>query len=299
MSTTSRTGSMSSSSLLSVYPHLTHRDRQLLHLLDHHQVFTTDQIHRLFFSAERTCQLRLLRLRRLELVERFRFSRPEGGSFPWYWTLGLLGARLEAAAHKQPAPTARAHRQQLERLSANPRLLRLRDTNELFVRLAHHARDHPGAVLRRWWPEHRTTQEFQTIAPDGHGLWSHGQTTVGFFVECDRGTEPHHRVAAKLGGYKRLVTNDGPRYPILLWLTNPDREQRLHHTLAGQVGALTVATTTIDRDPAEPVWWPVGGHDRVHLHELPSHHGRASAANPNFRDGHLLLEEMFIDQPAT
>lgn len=285
------------SDLLSVLPHVTTRDRQILQLLDDHQVLTTGQLHRLFFLAERTCQIRLAELRELRLLERFRFGRPDGGTYPWHWTLGANGARFQAAVHLRPPPTERATRLHLDRLAANPHVPHLVASNELFIGLAHHARRHTETTLRRWWSERRTTQEFQTINPDGHGLWRHNQTTVGFFVECDRGTEPHHRVAGKLAGYQRLATNDGPRYSILLWLTNPDREQRLHHSLTGQVGSLTVATTTIDRNPAEPVWLPVGGHIRVGLHELPSNHGRASAANPNFHDGNLFLEETFLDQP--
>ena len=46
-------------SLLAIYPHITPRDRLLLQLLDDHQVLTTGQIHRMLFTARRTCQLRL------------------------------------------------------------------------------------------------------------------------------------------------------------------------------------------------------------------------------------------------
>ncbi|MEU5943775.1 replication-relaxation family protein [Micromonospora sp. NPDC047548] len=51
-----------SASLLTIYPHITSRDRLLLQLLDDHQVLTTDQIHRMLFLARRTCQIRLSEL---------------------------------------------------------------------------------------------------------------------------------------------------------------------------------------------------------------------------------------------
>jgi hypothetical protein len=287
------------SGLLDVYPHLTLRDRQLLALLDDHQVLTTDQVHRLLFQARRTCQLRLAELRQLGLVQRFRYARPHGGTYPWHWTLGIVGARFQAAVYQQNPPTDRAHRQLVERLSANPHLNHLIATNELFVRLAAHARSHPDTRLRRWWSEQRCTQLFQTVAPDGHGLWSVGAATVGFFVECDRRTESHRRVLGKLDGYQRLATNDGPRYPVLFWLSSPEREAALQAALRQRRSAVPVATTTHTSDPAGRVWLTPDRTQRVGLHELASFHGRDTAANPNFRDGELVLDEHGFLQPAT
>lgn len=276
---------------LSIYPHITTRDRQLLQLLDDHLVLTTSQIHQLLFRARRTCQVRLNELRQLGLVERFRFSRPDGGSFPWHWTLGHEGQRFQAAAVGIPEPTARASRQRIVRLSANPNLAHLVTTNEFFVRLAAHARSHRDTRLRRWWSERRATQEFQKVRPDGHGLWSVGERTVGFFLECDQGTEPHNRVTAKLESYARLAAGDGPSYPVLLWLNSIEREQYLHAALRRNRSGVPIATATQDSDPAALVWLPADGFARVRLVDLPSFHGRESAANPNFRDGALHLDE--------
>ncbi|KAB1116840.1 hypothetical protein F6X54_10170 [Micromonospora aurantiaca] len=278
-----------SSGLLAIYPHITSRDRLLLQLLDDHQVLTTDHIHRMLFLARRTCQLRLGELAALGLLERFRFARAGGGSYPWHWTLGHHGHRFQAAAHRRPEPTVRASRQSIDRLSANPRLTHLLTTNEFFVRLAVHARRHPQARLDRWWSETMTTKQFRTITADGHGLWSVADTTVGFFLEADTGTEPLGRLVAKLDRYAHLIRRGGPQYPVLFWLGGEQREEHLHRLLRDRRVSVPVATATHATDPTEPVWLPGGATSRVRLIELPSDHGQAVADNPNYDDGVFVL----------
>ncbi|MFF0123766.1 replication-relaxation family protein [Micromonospora arida] len=272
-------------SLLSIYPHITSRDRRLLQLLDDHQVLTTDQIHRMLFLARRTCQIRLGELAALGLLDRFRFARAGGGSHPWHWILGHQGHRFQAAAHRRPEPTVRTSRQSVDRLSANPNLTHLLMANEFFVRLTVHARQHPQARLDRWWSETTTTKQFRTITADGHGLWSVAEATVGFFLEADTGTEPLGRVVAKLDRYAQLIRRSGPRYPVLLWLSSEQREEHLHQLLRCPRGDVPVATATHDADPTEAVWLPAGATGRVRLAELPSDHGQPVADNPNYDDG--------------
>jgi hypothetical protein len=271
-------------SLLSIYPHITPRDRLLLQLLDDHHVLTTGQIHRMLFIARRTCQLRLNELAVLGLVERFRFARVGGGSQPWHWALGHNGHRFQAAAHQRDEPTPRASNQRVQRLSANPRLPHLLLTNEFFVRLTENTRRHPDTRLDRWWSEQVTTKQYRTITADGHGIWSTGVATVGFFLEADTGTEPLGRLVAKLDRYARLVRRGGPNYPVLFWLGTEQREEHLHRLLPGQHAAATVATSTHTADPAARVWLARGATSRVTLAELPSDHGQPVAENPNFDD---------------
>ncbi|MFE9695194.1 replication-relaxation family protein [Micromonospora sp. NPDC005806] len=278
-----------STGLLAIYPHITSRDRRLLQLLDDHQVLTTDQIHRMLFHARRTCQIRLGELAALGLVDRFRFARAGGGSQPWHWTLGHQGHRFQAAAHQRPEPTLRASRQTVHRLSANPHLTHLLTANEFFVRLTAYAREHPEARLDRWWSETTTTKRFRTITADGHGLWSVGDATVGFFLEADTGTEPLGRVAAKLDRYAQLTHRGGPRYPVLFWLGSEQREEHLHQLLHTRRDDVPAATATRNGDPGEAVWLPVGATSRVRLPDLPSDHGQPVADNPNYGDGVFVL----------
>ncbi|MFR9778402.1 replication-relaxation family protein [Micromonospora sp. MS34] len=229
-------------SLLTIYPYITSRDQQLLQLLDDHQVLTTDQVHRMLFHARRTCQIRLGDLYGLGLLDRFRFARDGGGSQPWHWTLGHHGHQFQAAAHQRPEPSLRTSRQTVQRLSANPHLNHLLTANELFVRLTADARHHHGARLDRWRSESMATKQFRTITADGHGLWSAGDATVGFFLETDTGTEPLGRVVAKLDRYAQLIRRGGLRYPVLFWLGGEHREEHLHRLLRGEHDGVSVAT---------------------------------------------------------
>lgn len=281
----------STTRLLAIYPHLTERDRHLLALLAAHHVLTTDQVHRLMFHALRTCQIRLAGLRKLGLLERFRFAHPGGGSQPWHWTLGRAGAWFQAAATGTSAPTERAHRETVLRLSASPNLGHLVATNEFFVRLHHHSRHHPDTRLDRWWSEPEAAARFPGIRPDGHGVWTRAGRTVGFHLECDRGTEGLARLVAKLEAYHRLAYSGGPNYPVLFWLPGPRREAHLQQALRRQLPQVPVATATSGGDPAGAVWLPVDGWRRTRLAELPATHGEPSAANPNWRHGHLDLTD--------
>jgi hypothetical protein len=293
-----------SRSPLAAHPHLTRRDRDLLTLLEEHQVMTSEQLTRIFFTHRRTCQLRLDLLRGLDLLDRFRFARPFGGTEPWKWVLGYAGARFQAAAAARPAPTERAHREHLLRLSANPSLDHLLTTNEFFARLHHTARTGQsgvdagdggepahGARVGRWWSEQAATARFPGIQPDGHGLWTAHGRTVGFHLECDLGTENLSRLTAKLAGYARLAATGGPTYPVLFWLPSTERETNLQELLRADPPPVSVATATHDTDPAEAVWLPVDGWQRLGLHDLPSDHGPEVAGNVNWVDGHLDLTD--------
>lgn len=275
--------------MLAFYAHLTERDLHILELLDEHRVLTTDQIARLHFTAVRTCQIRLRQLQHLGLLERFRYARTGGGGDPWHWTLGLYGARFMAGTLARPIPTERAHRDQLLRLSTYINLRHLRETNEFGVRLAQHARADPQTQLRRWWSERTTAARFRGIHPDAHGLWEVSGRLVGWFLECDMGTESLPRLVAKLDAYENLSRTDGPAYPVLFWLPGTIREANLQRALRRDQPVVPVATTTHDTDPAGPVWLTVGGRRRILLADMPSNHGRPVAGNPNWIDGHLDL----------
>jgi hypothetical protein len=274
---------------LALHHRMTPRDRHLLAQLDQHLVLTTDQIHRLHYRALRTCQIRLHELYTLGLLDRFRFARLYGGSEPWHWVLGLHGARFQAGATGRPAPTLRAHRDQIVRLTARPRLPHLLATNEFFVRLAFTARIDQRVRLDRWWSERTTTAKFLRIRPDAHGLWTARGRTVGWFLETDMGTEPLTRVVAKLPAYEQLAASGGPAYPVLFWLPNADRESHLQQALRQRLPEVPVATATHEVDPADAVWLPIDGWQRMALPDLPTDHGLNTAGNPNWIDGHLDL----------
>jgi hypothetical protein len=277
--------------LLAIYPHLTDRDLRLLGLLYDHQVLTTDQVTRLLFGNERTCQVRLGRLEALGLLTHFRFHRLGGGSYGYRWLLDHDGQRFCAARAGEPEPAAKASAARVTSLSASPRLNHLLAVNEFFVRLANHARTHSHTRLDRWWSEKYTTKQFHKILlqPDGHGLWAEHERTVGFWLEVDTGSEPLTRVISKLDTYRKVANAGGPRYPVLFWLSSPAREEHLHRLLRMRDSGVVTATATAESHPAEAVWLPSDGHERVYLAELPGSHGIDNGDNPNYRNGVLDL----------
>ncbi|WP_203655432.1 replication-relaxation family protein [Actinocatenispora rupis] len=262
---------------------VTDRDRVLLNLLSEHGTLTTAQITTMLFGSPSTAKQRLARLRALLLLDAFRPHNPATGTRGVnHWTLGVLGARLVAAADDRdmPAPSTVARRR--DRLAASPRLAHLVGVNQFFADLTGHARHTPETGrLSRWWSEPRTRRAFaERIRPDGHGVWTGPAGPVGFFLEHDTGTErPLARLIAKLDGYQRLADAGGPSWPVLFWLPNATREQHLHDRLATtSIGRDVIVATahrhcnrpTATHHPAEAMWQVHGGPDaRLPIGELP------------------------------
>ena len=90
--------------VLAVLRQLTSSDRVLLELLYDHQVLTTDQISVALLPNLDIAQHRLVKLVGLELVERFRPLRGDGGSYPFRYTIGRLGAEHVAARRGEEPP---------------------------------------------------------------------------------------------------------------------------------------------------------------------------------------------------
>jgi hypothetical protein len=279
---------------------LTDRDLCLLAALEEAQALQTGQIGELLmYSNPRTCQARLTKLRQLGVLQRFRLARPSGGSYPWNWTLGLAGARIQAATHNRQPPTPAAHDERVRRLTYSPSLNHLVTTNDFFVRLAIAAWYDNAVSLDRWWSEHTTALLFSGIQPDAHGLWTErgaGGTarTVGWWLDTDLGTEPQTRLIGKLDAYERLAATGGPRYPVLFWMTSTQRERNLHELLRQRSPQIQVATAVQTAHPAARAWWLAGTSRRVALHDLPSDHGPQTATNSNWANGQLDLTSQEI-----
>jgi len=280
------TASFSSAlTLIDVSHRLRRRDYAIASLLNEHTTLTTNQLTAVLFTSAITCRHRLTALRSFGFVERFIRRNEPGTPNIVCWVPGPLSARLTALATEQKPPTARALWERQDRIYVNPALNHLIDTNEFFVRLLVHGRRDPDTSLLRWWSERTTAGAFgQRVHPDGHGVWTDGDREIGFFLECDRGTETLGRVADKLRSYRRLRAEGGPPYPVLFALPNRTREQNLHRRLADRPGpSLVVATTSPEAgdDPAGPVWRLVGnGRHRLALADLPGGHGQPGPLNP-------------------
>jgi hypothetical protein len=277
-------------SLREISGRLEPRDYVLAHLLHQHRYLTTAQISSVLFTAERTCRNRLNTLRKIGFIDWFMPVRPGVGRLPVHWVPGHLSARYVALYHGERPPTPKAVREAQDALVSGGQLNHNDGTNQFFVDVLAHTRQHPDTRLARWWPSRRITAAVDhNVRPDGHGVWSEGDgehvRRVAFFVELDTGSCVHSVLTGKLAAYRRLVAGGGPLWPVLFWLPTAAREANFHRRLGGAAHGLIVATAARDaaagHGPAGPVWKVAGnGRRRLRLAELPCRLGQPGAYHP-------------------
>ena len=239
---------------------LTLRDRHLLALLAEHYLLSTTQITQALYPSTRSARLRLTTLHRFGALDRF--ADITTGSHQYLYALGPVGLIAAPTQWNDPdRPQARPPRSSAERtirIVGSAKLAHLLGVNQFFIDLLAHTRTRPEARLDRWWSEQHATAAWVLtgIRPDGHGIWTSNDQTVGFFLEHDNGTEPLATVIGKLRAYSRLAA-DGPRYPVLLHVPSEARETHLLDALHGVPTQMPVAISTHDRHPpARPGCWP-------------------------------------------
>jgi len=273
-------GNPVSDQVLRVQSSLSSRDHLLLQWLRDHGVLTTPQIAHALFPSLDFAQRRLHRLTALALIDRFRPLRADGGSYPFHYVIDQLGAEVVAAQRDEPPPRPGYARTNRRRWTATRLLGHRLGVNRFFTDLAGHARTHPDHRLQRWWPETRCAQTgafhrpgspvhvgslTAPIHPDGHGIWTHHDRPVPFFLEYDTGGEALTELLRKIAGYERLALHGGPRWPVLFRLHATDRQTHLHHYLADAPTRIPIATavltdttppdTAVAVGPAERCWW--------------------------------------------
>lgn len=179
-----------SDSLRSISFRLEPRDYALAHLLHDHRTLTTAHITATLFTSTRTCRNRLAALRALGFIDSFIPVRP-GGRLPLHWLPGSLSARYVALATGAKPPTAKALREQQDRIvAATAHLAHTDATNQVFIDLIAAARTTSGTRLTRWWPAATIASATgRRVHPDGHGVWRQNNVQVAWFLEMDLGTE--------------------------------------------------------------------------------------------------------------
>lgn len=237
---------------------LTSRDHSIIRTLGDHHVLTSSQIASAWFTSLTRAQTRLVALHRLGLLERWR-TRLQHGSQQWHYTLSHLGARIHAATCDQPAPAPASVAETILKLGSSPKLPHLLGANDFFIRLIAATRDHPRTALTHW--DNETAAAARAggfVRPDARATYTDHDTTIDFWYEHDRGTEPLTTLESKLDKYGRIL-HTGTPLPVLFELTSHTREQHLHQRLANHHYRFTIATTTNARasDPAGRVWWPL------------------------------------------
>ena len=251
--------------------HLTERDIVLLRLLAEHRMLTIGQITAALFPDPRRSRRRVAVLRALGLVETFRPPRPVGSS-PMHCVATAKALRLLADSLENQTRAGRARPTRADCATAiamRPDLAHLRGVNEVFCRLLGRARCEPDLALEDWLSEWSIARAFGgQVRPDGFGRWREGEAWCEFFLEYDTGTEPQHRLLAKLTGYADLAEAADVSSPVLFWLPGPGREENLHRLLADAAAGVPVATAFGDpatADPSGPVWRPAWGGQRLDL----------------------------------
>ena len=165
------------------------RDYVLAHLLTEHRVLTTAQISSVLFTSPRTCRNRLDVLRKLNFIDWFIPVR-HGRRLATHWVPGPLSARYVALAHGERPPTPKSVRQHQDTMVSTSHLAHTDGTNQFFIDLLSHTRQHPDTRLTRWWSAARTANALgRRVQPDGHGAWSDATGNVAFLLEYDTGTE--------------------------------------------------------------------------------------------------------------
>jgi hypothetical protein len=180
--------------------------------------------------------------------------------------LGPTGAAVLAAQEGIEARRLGYRADKALEIAHSQRLAHVVGVNGFFTTFVAAARrQRPGrAALTVWWSERRCNDHWgHVVRPDGYGRWQEADRQIDFFLEYDRGTEPLHRLAAKLAGYHELADAAEIPTPVLFWLPSSGREASVRQALADEGRwnrvqfVVATASPTLGLDPAEAAWLPL------------------------------------------
>jgi hypothetical protein len=238
---------------------VTDRDRQILQALIRFRLLTTSQLTELFFTSPSRARTRLVALHRLGLVERF--TAPAAFGRMSLYAPGRLAAAINAL-DRGDDPDLAARRWRHDRylaLASSQRLAHLIGTNDIYVSLATHTKT-TGDGLVEWLTEAEAAAWIGSVVrPDGFFTWRNRGSKIECFVEYDRGTETHQRLASKLDAYRHLETERAAIAWILFAFTSRRRETNARQAMRGI--DMPVATAVLDSScrAARVMWEPLDG----------------------------------------
>ncbi len=260
---------------LDVIARLTPDDRALISLLVDHRVLTTHQVVDLLYTTRRGpsarwAQRRLATLRELGVIDRFR-PRPDTGSAPYHWILDTLGAEIAAYQRELPKGEATALVRAGRAAAHSPTLAHTTGVNGRFTALARTAHLRRGCRLEDWWSQRRcaTSWTIHGLQPDGYGTWAEPAGRLRFLLEWDTGTQPAHRVAAKLSRYPALVPADADL--VLIRVHSRAREIALREAITALDRPAARAATAVLQpgdNPTAAVWLPTSSSAEQPRHRL-------------------------------
>jgi hypothetical protein len=261
---------------------LTDRDRRLCRLLWKYRVLTSHQLTQLTFQHLDTAEDRLRTLTRLEVLDRFR-PRRDTGSAPYHYVLGPLGAATLAAEQDLTVADLGYRRATTLAIAHHPHLPELVAVNGFFCALAGHARHYPDTELGLWVSQRDCQATWgQVVRPHGFGRWRDHDTVLAFFLECHPQDRPFKTLIASLAGYDILADAiPGLATTVLVWLTTPEREAKVHRAIPPRPYLVATATPHYGVDPADAIWLPLGSSGpRQRLADLAHHHRRPASERP-------------------
>lgn len=232
-------------------------------------MLTTHHLSELHFNAPRRARRRLLELTREKVIQRFQPHR-QTGSNPQHYVLGPIGVEILAAERGLEPRELGVRPSRLRQLEHSQRLRHLMEINSFFCRLAYLCRRLADAALETWWGEARCAATWSPIVrPDGFGVVRIGGLKLRFFLEIDRGTEEHERIATKCAEYARAARLSNAPDVLLFILPTGRREIEVRRVLGGC--GLPTYTTTRDRiedDPFARAWLGTDSDHRQTLDEI-------------------------------
>ncbi|MBL8163271.1 MAG: replication-relaxation family protein [Anaerolineae bacterium] len=197
--------------------HLTARDVAIIQVVNDYRALLGNQIEALFFGSRSTAQYRLSRLFQHEFLERHFLTVVSGGpgSSPTVYTLGKRGAQvlIDTLGYEQNA--LRLPKKAGFAWGFLEHLLKINDVR-VAVTLACRAQ---SWALETWWdepifranPDHitltdkRGTSHKKPVLPDGYFCLRVPQGMARFFLEVDRGSEPHSVFRPQVQVYEAYI----------------------------------------------------------------------------------------------
>jgi hypothetical protein len=142
-------------------------------------------------------------------------------------------------------------------------------TNGFFTALLRDQRTHPARQLSTWWSAWKCAEAWgRVVRPDGYGVWEEPAARVPFLLEYDHGPEADKRLAEKLPGYRDILTGATAPTRVLFCFESSRREAAARRLLVGAPKEFATAALERGRSPADAVWLPIAGSQRLRMAEL-------------------------------
>jgi protein involved in plasmid replication-relaxation len=260
--------------LSAVAQRLTDRDRAICRSLHEHRVLTAPQLCELHFDSIERARKRLTQLHQVRVLERFRPYRQYGSS-PYHYVLDRLGAEIVASERGLLSSDHGWSRASNLQLATSIQLRHLTETNGFFTCLARALRRRHDAALIEWRSQRRCAGAWgEVIRPDGYLRLRLAGALLEAWLEWDRATEQHARLADKLDRYEELAVVLERPVNLLLVAPSDERERHIRQRLR-RCDEVAVLTTTAARHGADPLgrnWLAAAAEGRhslaEHAHDL-------------------------------